>query len=129
MKFAIVIHAAPYTSQAPLSALRFCRAALRDGHDITRIFFYSDGVHNVSNLSVVPQDEVNVPAAWAELIEAHGIDAVACVSSAVKRGILGSQEADLHEKPAANLLPGVSIGGLGQLVDASLSSDRVVNFG
>lgn len=126
--FTLIVHGAPYTSQASLSALHFCRAALADGHQIYRLFFFQDGVHNASALIVPPQDELHVPQAWQDLIRQHGIDAVVCAASALKRGILSDEEAARYEKVAGNLLPGFVIGGLGQLVDALQHSDRLLNF-
>lgn len=101
---------------------------LAGGHSVYRLFFFQDGVHNASALIVPPQDELHLPRAWQELVQAHAIDAVVCVASALKRGVLDAGEAQRYGKPAANLLPGFVIGGLGQLVDATLHADRVVNF-
>jgi tRNA 2-thiouridine synthesizing protein D len=126
--FAIVVRAAPYASQAPLSAYHFCRAALESGHEILRLFFYEDGVLNASANIVPPQDELQLPQAWQQLIEAHGIDAVVCVASALKHGVVDAREAERYGLPAPSLLPGFSIGGLGQLVDASIKADRVLTF-
>lgn len=128
MKFSLVILGAPYSSQAPVTALHFARAALASGHEIGRLFFWQDGVHNASALVVPPQDELDIPAAWRELIETQGLDAVVCVASALKRGILDEREAERYGRGAANLLPGFSIGGLGQLVDAALTSERLLSF-
>ncbi|MEX0904003.1 MAG: sulfurtransferase complex subunit TusD [Pseudohongiellaceae bacterium] len=129
MKFTLVIHAAPYSREASLSALAFTRSALDQGHEITRLFFYSDGVHNTGALAVPPQDEIHVQARWRELIREHKLDAVACVSSALRRGILNSEEAQRYELDHSSLMEDASISGLGQLVDACLHSDRVINFG
>ena len=126
--FTLLIQGAPYSSQASVSALHFCKAALASGHGIYRLFFYQDGVHNASALVVPPQDELHLPQAWQQLVQTHGIDAVVCVASALKRGVLDEQEATRHSKPAANLLSGFTIGGLGQLVDATIHSDRILNF-
>lgn len=126
--FTLIIHGAPYSSQAALSALHFCRAALVEGHHIHRLFFFQDGVHNASALIVPPQDEFHIPQAWQQLIEQHAIDAVVCASSALKRGVLSDEEAARYEKRSGNLLPGFTIGGLGQLVDALQHSDRLLNF-
>jgi tRNA 2-thiouridine synthesizing protein D len=126
--FAIVIRGAPHTSQAALSALKFAQAVLASGHTIQRLFFYEDGVLNASALLLSPQDELHLPAAWQELINQHGIDAVVCVASAHKRGVLDDAEAQRLGKPQGNVLPGFCIGGLGQLVDAAAAADRVVNF-
>jgi tRNA 2-thiouridine synthesizing protein D len=126
--FTVVIQGAPGTSQAAVSALHFCRAILAEGHGIYRLFFYQDGVHNASALIVPPQDEMHLPQAWQQFIQDNSLDAVVCIASALKRGILNEQEAQRYEKAAGNVLPGFMIGGLGQLVDATLNSDRVINF-
>lgn len=126
--FAIVVRSAPYASQAALSAYRFCCAALDSGHAIQRIFFYEDGVLNGSANIVPPQDELHLPQAWQHLVQAHGIDAVVCVASALKYGVVDAREAERYELSGGALLPGFVIGGLGQLVDASIKADRVINF-
>ncbi len=128
MKFSIVIHGAPWSSNASLSSLRFAEAVLEGGHEIVRLFFYQDGASSGSSLCVPPQDEINIPEQWQVLINKHGIDAVVCAASALKRGILDEAEADRYEKNAHNLLPGFAVSGLGQLIDAAGQSDRVVSF-
>ena len=128
MKFSIVVYGAPYSSQSASSALNFTRAVLAGGHEVYRLFFYQDGVHNASSLAVPPQDETDIPRAWQALVREHGIDAVVCVASALKRGILDAGEAERYERGCANLLDGFEIGGLGQFVDAALGADRLVSF-
>ena len=128
MKFSIVIHGAPWSSNASLSSLRFAEAVLEGGHEIVRLFFYQDGASNGSSLCVPPQDEIDIPAQWQVLIKQHEIDAVVCAASALKRGILDEAEADRYEKSASNLLPGFAVSGLGQMIDAAGQSDRVVSF-
>jgi tRNA 2-thiouridine synthesizing protein D len=129
VKLTVVLYSAPYSSQAAYSAYRFTRSALAAGHEIYRIFFYYDGVHNSNSLSIPPQDEFNLVKAWEELIHTHQLDVVSCVSSALKRGVLNAQEATRYEKSCSNLTPGIALSGLGQLVDASMVSDRVISFG
>lgn len=129
MKLTVVVYSPPYSSQAAYSAYRFTEAALAAGHEIYRLFFYYDGVHNSNALSIPPQDEFDLVKAWSDLIDRHELDAVSCVSSALKRGVIDSQEAARYEKDAANLAPAFTLSGLGQLVDASIASDRVMSFG
>jgi len=93
------------------------------------LFFFSDGVENVNRLVVTPQDESNLPQNWHKLISNYEIDSVACVSSAIKRGILNSQEAERYELDAHSLFSSSEIAGLGQLVDAAINADRLVQFG
>lgn len=99
------------------------------GHELYRIFFFGDGAHNASKLSVVAQDEKNLQRQWSELIDEHGIDSVVCVSSALRRGVLDQTEAERHDLGSASAYENSEVAGLGQLVDAAVHSDRLVNFG
>lgn len=116
MKFALLVTAAPFSTQGAETALRFARAAISNGHSIERIFFFRDAVHNASALAVAPQDESNIPAAWQQFCEAQAIDAVVCVSAALKRGITDNNT-------------NIPIAGLGLLTDAMINADRLVTFG
>lgn len=129
MRFAILVNAAPYTHQASDTAYGFAKAALEKGHEVYRIFFYHDGVHNGTRLSVPPQDERNVSERWRALAEQYRLDLVVCVSAAKRRGLLDAREAQRHDKDAHNLAPAFRISGLGQLVEASIKVDRLVVFG
>jgi len=54
---------------------------------------------------------------------------VACVSSALVRGILDFDESTRHKMAGVSLHKSTQIAGLGQLVDAALNSERLVSFG
>ncbi len=129
MKFSIIILGAPYTDEAAETAFRFAQATLKKDHEIYRLFFYHDGVHNASSLMTLPQDEVQPTSRWQQLIEEHQLDAVVCIASALRRGILNKGEARRFSKPADNLLAGFKLAGLGELVDAALQSDKLITFG
>jgi tRNA 2-thiouridine synthesizing protein D len=77
----------------------------------------------------VAQDENNLQQQWNDLIEEHSIDSVICVSSALRRGVLNQTEADRHDLGTASAYISSEVAGLGQLVDAAIHSDRLVNFG
>ena len=129
MKFSIVIFAAPYSTESAATALRFAESLIQQGHELYRLFFFGDGVHNASKLTVVAQDEINLQLQWSKLIEEHDIDSVICVSSALRRGVLDQAEAERHELGTSSAYESSQVAGLGQLIDAALHSDRVVNFG
>jgi tRNA 2-thiouridine synthesizing protein D len=129
VKFSIVIYAAPYSTESAATALRFAESLLQQGHELYRLFFFGDGVHNASKLTVVAQDEINLQLQWSKLIEEQDIDSVICVSSALRRGVLDQTEAERHELGTASAYESSQVAGLGQLIDAALHSDRVVNFG
>jgi len=77
---------------------------------------------------VPAQDEADLAAQWQALIQEHELDAVVCVASALKRGIIDQAEAERYELPASNLREGFVISGLGQLIDAVIQSERTLSF-
>lgn len=129
MIFSILVLGSPTASQSHRTAYRFAQSALLKGHQINRIFFFDEAAAIGNSLTVTAQDEINLTEQWQQLGEAHQLDMVVCVSSALKRGVLDTTEAQRYEKPAANLPAEFEISGLGQLVDASIHSDRVITFG
>jgi tRNA 2-thiouridine synthesizing protein D len=129
VKYGILINEGPYTHQASDSAYHFVVAALAKGHEIFRVFFYSDGVNNGTRLGVPPQDGRNLTDKWSALAQEHDLDLVVCVAAAQRRGILDADEAKRHSKNADNIAPGFNISGLGQLIEAGIEADRLVVFG
>ncbi|MBL0124520.1 MAG: sulfurtransferase complex subunit TusD [Betaproteobacteria bacterium] len=118
MKIALMINEGPYTHQAADTAWLFARAAIAAGHQISRVFFYHDGVNVASRLTEPPQDDRHIVNRWTKLGQDNKIDLVVCVAAALRRGIKDE-----------NLAPGFRISGLGQLVDAGIKADRLVVFG
>lgn len=117
MKFSVLILDGPYNHTASDSAWNFIQAALKKGHEIRGVFFYSDGVLNASSYTDPPQDDRHVVNRFSELSRL-GIDLVVCIAAAKRRGITEQ-----------NLAPGFRISGLGQLVEMCITSDRLITFG
>ncbi len=129
MKFALHITCAPYSKQGNLSGLNFAKAIIEKGHTLTRVFFSSDGVQTGSQLTVIPQDEIDIPTAWSELATANNIELILCISACLRRGLLDQDEAERYEKAASNIRQPFIISGLGQLAEAAITNDRLVTFG
>ena len=129
MKFAIQINEGPYTHQATDSAYMFTKAALENGHEVMRVFFYHDGVNNGTRLTTPPQDDRHIVNRWAELAKEHDLDLVLCVAAAQRRGIADADESKRNVKDADNIQEGFRISGLGQLIEAGIQADRLVVFG
>lgn len=129
MKISLQVNEGPYQHQASDTAYQFARAALRKGHQIVRVFFYHDGVYNSSCLTTAPQDDRAIVQRWSELAAEHQVDLVVCIAAAQRRGIVDEAEAQQHQFSATNLAPGFRIAGLGQLIEATLNSDRFIQFG
>lgn len=129
MIFSICIHSAPTSNQASYSAYQFAKALLVQGHQLHRIFFYQDGIYNGTKLATPPQDELDLYSAWHSLGKEHKVDLVVCIAAALKRGLLDEEESKRYQKEAHNLAEGFSLGGLGQLIEAAITSDRLITFG
>ncbi|MCP4316742.1 MAG: sulfurtransferase complex subunit TusD [Hyphomicrobiales bacterium] len=129
MKFGVVISEGPYTHQASDSAFNFVKAAIANGHEVPRIFFYHDGVNVGTRLSVPPQDERNIQKQWTEIADENCIDLVICIAAAQRRGMLDENEANRQGKDANNIAEGFRISGLGQLIEMGIQSDRLITFG
>jgi len=128
MNIAIAIHGDAATSESPRLALRFARAAVAKGHGIHRVFFYHGGVSLANSLIVQPQGDADPAAEWAAFASEHGIELAVCVAAALRRGVLGSEDAARYERAATNVSPPFQIVGLGQMVEAASTADRFVTF-
>lgn len=129
MNIAVMVTGAPYTAQASASALQFCRAAAARGHNLSRIFFYQDGVQNGTRLSVPPQDEDNLIEGWVELAGKSGVELSVCVAASQRRGVLDQGEARREGLDDDNLHPAFTIAGLGVLMESIIEADRFISFG
>jgi len=129
MKFGIVVSAGPYTYEASDSAFNFIKAALAKGHEVSRVFFYHDGVNVATRLSIPPQDDRQIQQQWTELAKEHNLDLVVCIAAAQRRGMLDKNEAERQGKDADNIAEGFRISGLGQLIEMSIQADRTITFG
>ncbi|WP_262966782.1 sulfurtransferase complex subunit TusD [Methylobacter psychrophilus] len=129
MKFAVQVNTSPYQSNSGHSAYQFIEAALLQGHEVFRVFFYHDGVYQAFKHTTPPDDELQFTAQWSELARRYPVDLVICISAAQRRGLLGMDEARRQGKQDNDLADGFRISGLGQLVEATLEADRFIVFG
>lgn len=126
--YTLVITGAPYSSQAPQTALFFARAAIAAGHTVDRVFLYGDGVHLASALAAPPSDEAHWPAEWAAFLNENNVPSVACIASALRRGLVNESERARYELSASNTLSPFVIAGLGEWVEGTMTSSRTLYF-
>jgi tRNA 2-thiouridine synthesizing protein D len=129
MKFAIQVNTGPYQSNAGHTAYQFIIAALKQGHEVLRVFFYHDGIYHALRYATPPDDEFQFTAHWSELARRYQIDLAVCISAAQRRGLLSCNEAVRQGKHDNDLAEGFYISGLGQWVEATLEADRFLAFG
>ncbi|MHB0775448.1 sulfurtransferase complex subunit TusD [Halomonas sp. WWR20] len=128
MRYALIVHGGPYSHQAAHSAIRFAHGLVARGHELATVFFYHDGVYNAARLASPPQDEPHLVDAWCELHDRYGTSLFVCIAAGLRRGLLDAKEAARHGKRGASLDVPFELTGLGQLIDAGLSHDRLVTF-
>ncbi|MFL0799690.1 MAG: DsrE family protein [Agarilytica sp.] len=116
MKFSVVVNASPELP-ASRAALQFCHAIIAQTHSIHRVFFLNEGVLNAHIDQAISND-------WAEFFSSNNCDAACCTASCQTKGL-----ADTLGGPSTKIHPAFTIAGLGQLVEASLKSDRLITFG
>jgi tRNA 2-thiouridine synthesizing protein D len=102
---------------------------LARGHSIKRVFFFDDGTYNGSSQAIFPQDETDRLQPWLDLSQQHSVELILCISSAIRRGLLDDTEAQRYDKSGSGIHSAFTVSGLGQLVDATAHSDRLVTFG
>ncbi len=129
MKFTILVNSSPYHCNAGQTAYRFIMAALAQEHQIFRVFFYHDGIYHALKHSTPPDDEPQFASLWSDLAEQYHVDLVVCISAAQRRGLLHDDEASRQGKQDNDLAAGFRISGLGQLIEATLVTDRLIVFG
>jgi tRNA 2-thiouridine synthesizing protein D len=128
MRFALTVTGPAYGTQQASSALQFARALIDEGHQLERVFFYREGVYNANQLTAPANDEFDIVRAWQALNEDHGVQLHICVAAALRRGVVDETEAQRLGLNAANMQSGFTLSGLGQLAEAALTCERMVQF-
>ena len=128
MIFTIAVHGAPYETQANEHALAFCEATVAAGHQIAQVFFYHGGVNVANGAITPPQGQRNLSEAWLQLSQSHNVELAVCIANGLKRGILSADEAKRYGNDHATIGTGFELVGLGQLIAATLESDRYIEF-
>ncbi|CAM4460448.1 sulfurtransferase complex subunit TusD [Vibrio agarivorans] len=128
LSYTLVVNSGVYGTQSSRSAYLFAQSLLKQGHTLTSVFFYQDGVYNGSALTVPANDEFDLVKAWQALAHEHSVRLETCVAAALRRGVVGESEAQQHGLTQDNLALSFEQAGLGSLAEAMLTQDRVVQF-
>ena len=128
LRYGLVVNGPAYGTQASRQAFQFAQVLIKQGHQLEKVFFYQDGVLNASSLTLPANDEFDITKAWQELAQEHNVELETCVAAALRRGVIGQEEAKQHQREQHNLATGFQQAGLGGLATALLKFDRVIQF-
>ena len=127
--YSLLVLSSPHAGLSARTAAGFAQGVLARGHTLERVFFLDAGVQHGAISPVFPQGEANPLDDWLALRRDHSIELLLCVSSALRHGMLDSNEATRHERAGATIHPAFTIAGLGQLIEANQQADRLITFG
>lgn len=128
LTYTLLVNGSVYGSQSARHAYRFACALIEKGHTLVSVFFYQDGVHNASSLTLPANDEFDLHNAWKTVAAQNNVRLESCVAASLRRGIVDSHEATTYQLLASNTAKEFELAGLGGLAEAMLTQDRVVQF-
>ena len=113
--FTIIINEAPYGKERSLSALRFAWTCDLEGHKV-RIWLFENGVY-IAKKGQKPAQGINNYGQTLEELIKGGVEVKACIVCIEARGLSQSE-----------LLDGIKIATIHELVEWTVSSDKVIVF-
>ncbi|MBP6121517.1 MULTISPECIES: sulfurtransferase complex subunit TusD [Providencia] len=128
LTYCLLVTGPAYGTQQATSAYQFANALVEEGHCLKTLFFYSDGVLNANKLTSPATDEFNLVQAWQQLAKQSGCEMHICVSAALRRGVVDTEQAKLLSLSTNNLCDGFIMSGLGSLAEAVMTTDRTIQF-
>lgn len=117
-KICFLLMTSPYTSQNSDTLIKLAEAALSQGHKVTGIYLYVDGVYN-ANRKIDPKspDERNLAKIFKKLID-QGVPVKVCPVCANYRGMMDDN----------SLVEGAEFDGLGGLAEIFEEADKIIAF-
>jgi tRNA 2-thiouridine synthesizing protein D len=116
--FCILVTGSPTNSQANLSAMRFCKAVVKQNYQVAKVFFYQEATHVANQWAKKPSDENQLAEGWSLFAEENNALLEVCITAAERRGIISSESQSNTEEQISNLHPAFSLVGLAQLVES-----------
>lgn len=126
--YSLLITSAPSCTETSIAAQQFASALSGQGHVLSNVFFYSEGIHHTNCLAMPPSDEYQFYTNWCDIQQSTGCVLLVCITAAVKRGVVSSTEAGELSLPASNLHPPFIQAGLGEFFTALHQCQHLVQF-
>jgi len=120
-----VVITTPPSSYLTITAIDYIHSAINAGVSIVGVFFYQSGVLNASANISIPHDEYQTHTAWEKLKKEHSIKLHVCITACEKRGLSDELE---NKSTSSNISDNFIVSGLGELVELTSQSQRIVQF-
>lgn len=114
-----------YGNQRSSNALQFAKALFLCGHNITKVFFYQEGVYNANIFTLPASDEIDIVRSWQIFAKEKKIKLEVCIGAALRRGVVDTTQFNIV---IGNLPYGFRLSSLGNLAQLILSCDRFIKF-
>ena len=120
-----VVITTPPSSYLTITAIDYINSAVNAGVEVVGVFFYQAGVLNASANIAIANDEYQTHKQWQKLNQEHGVHLHVCITACEKRGL--SDELN-NETVQSNISDFFTVSGLGELVELTAKSERMVQF-
>lgn len=125
MNYVLAVKSPVYGAQGAFLAYQVAEELLKNGHRISQIFFFQDGVSNANKLTSPASDETDLRKKWQLLAKNHALSLHLCIAAAQRRGVTDVQTSPNGQ---SNLAEGFTLAGLGEFSQAVLKADRLLTF-
>jgi tRNA 2-thiouridine synthesizing protein D len=120
-KLAIIVTSNPISNRS-VTALQIVEGALRDQYiDLIGVFFYQEGVSCANQLLTIASDEFQTLRQWQAISLQYQLPLHLCITAAELRGMTDTQS-------NCNIAAEFIVSGLGQLVELTVSADRILQL-
>lgn len=126
MRYVLAIKQPIYGSQGAYFAYQFACALLQQGHQISQIFFFQQGVSNGNAFVAPANDEFHLQKHWQQLSQQYQVPLHLCIAASQRRGIVDPSSAS--DKQQHNLAVHFILAGLGEFSKAVLEADRLITL-
>jgi len=126
--FSLLLTQSPFSGASHILAQDFARSLLAQGHKLQRVFFYRDAVFAALSTQNPVQGQSAVNQQWQSLATEYGFPLQVCIANALRRGVTDNAEQQRYNLPASTLAAGFELAGLGEMAEAALDSDRIIDF-
>ena len=117
-KIAFLLMTSPYTTQRSDTVIKMAEATLAEGHQITGIYLYVDGIYN-GNKKIDPksEDERNIASLFKGLVD-RGVPIRVCPVCANYRGLPTEDQ----------FVDGIEFDGLAGFAEIFEEADKIITF-